>query len=65
VAGATDCLGVYGEAEVSPIIHGVTDGFVAEERGLFWDLCQGRLEDGLAQAIALVDTACEQFPGPE
>jgi hypothetical protein len=65
VAGASDCLGAYGEAEVSPIIRGVTERFVAEGRGVFWDLCAGRLEDGLAQAIAIVDSACEQFPGDD
>jgi hypothetical protein len=38
-----------------------TDRFIAQQRGLFWDRCQGMLEDGLSQAMAIIESACGEL----
>lgn len=32
------------------------------DRGIFWDFCAGALENGLSEAMMLIDQACEEFP---
>jgi hypothetical protein len=60
--GATqDCDGVYGSAREAAKLKEITSLFVGEGRGLFWDLCDGSLEQGLAQVVQLIDRACDEF----
>jgi hypothetical protein len=54
--------GSYGAADPATLLHAVTQLFVAEQRGVWWDLCQGQLEDGLTEAIGVIDQACYDFP---
>ena len=39
------------------------DLFKAQGRGVFWDLCKGDLEKGLMEALATIESACNDF-GP-
>ena len=62
VAGASACDGAYGSAEQADTMAAVVDRFAAQGRGVFWDICQGDLEQAFLTAIAdLVDPACEEF----
>jgi hypothetical protein len=62
VAGASDCDGAYGSAEQADTMAAVVDRFAMQGRGVFWDICQGELEQAFLTAIAdLVDPACEEF----
>jgi hypothetical protein len=66
IGGATDCEGVYGEAREASKLKATTSLFANEERGLFVDLCEGRLEDGLSEIITIIDQACDQYcPDPD
>jgi hypothetical protein len=61
IGGATACdstEGAYGSAMQASTLKTVTDMFIAQERGVFWDLCTGRLEDGLTEAIMVIEAAC-------
>lgn len=59
IAGATTCdTGSYGSALKADTLRAVTEMFIAEQRGVFWDLCTGRLEDGLAEAMAVIEATC-------
>ena len=51
--------GAYGGAEEADDLRALTDLFGAHNRGVFWDLCEGRLEDGLDQAFQVIEAACE------
>ena len=51
IAGASDCDGPYGSALAAPNMQAIAAPFVAAQRGLFWDLCQGDLETAFQQAI--------------
>ena len=59
IAGASDCDGPYGSALAAPNMQAIAAPFVAAQRGLFWDLCQGDLETAFAQAIQIVDGVCD------
>lgn len=59
--GCTSAEGAYGEADEAAVIRLTTELFIAEERGVFWDLCQGSIEDGLAQAMDIVESICTQI----
>jgi hypothetical protein len=59
IGGASECQGAYGEAERAGRLRDVVGLFEAHDRGVFWDLCQGRLEDGLDQAFRVIEAACE------
>jgi hypothetical protein len=61
IGGSSDCSGVYGTARTATKLKAITNKFIAQDRGVWWDLCKGRLEDGLAAAIAKVRTACSAF----
>jgi hypothetical protein len=55
--------GTYGEALPAQMLYDVTQLFVAEERGVWWDLCEGSLQDGLSEALAVIEEACDDFGG--
>jgi hypothetical protein len=47
--------GPYGKAAPAPTLRAMTDVFIDAGRGVWWDLCQGRLEDAFALAIETLD----------
>jgi hypothetical protein len=61
IGGASDCSGPYGEANEARTLMAVTEGFIAEGHGVFWDLCQGQLEDGLTSAMTTIELACSEM----
>lgn len=64
VGGAAACdatQGVYGAARETTRLRQLTDMFIASGLGMFWDLCTGRLEDHVDDAIQIIDTACDAF----
>jgi hypothetical protein len=63
IAGASDCSGAYGNAKDATKVKATADLFIGQGRGVFYDLCQGDLEQGLTQALAVIDQACRDF-GP-
>jgi hypothetical protein len=65
IGGASSCNGAYGSADEATVLKEVTDLFIAEGRGVFWDLCAGQLESGLDDAMAVIEQACSEFPAPE
>lgn len=65
IGGASSCNGAYGTADQATVLKEVTDLFIAEGRGVFWDLCVGQLESGLDDAMAVIEQACSEFPAPE
>jgi hypothetical protein len=62
VAGSRPCTGVYGGATEAVVLKELTALFQASARGVFWDLCAGRLEDGLSTAMSTIETACIELP---
>ncbi len=64
IGGNQQCTGAYGDADQARTLHQLTDLFIAENRGVWWDLCQGRLEDGLQDAFDIIQVACEEFSPP-
>lgn len=65
IGGASSCNGAYGSADQATVLKEVADLFIAEGRGVFWDLCAGQLENGLDDAMAVIEQACSEFPEPE
>jgi len=66
VAGNSICNGPYGTALDAVVSKQVASLFAAQGQGLFWDLCQGSLEDAFQTAIStIVDDTCERFTPPE
>ncbi len=63
IGGASSCDGAYGSAKHATKLEAVTNKFIAAQRGVFWDLCQGNLDQGLTQALTVIESACEDF-GP-
>ncbi|HEY5926611.1 MAG TPA: hypothetical protein VIV11_33215 [Kofleriaceae bacterium] len=63
IAGQTACDGVYGSADEAQTLKAVTQLFTDKQRGVFWDLCQGNLDQGLTKALEVIESACEDF-GP-
>jgi hypothetical protein len=63
IGGGSDCQGVYGDADEAIKLREITSLF--GDRGLFWDLCDGQLEDGLEAALSVIDDACEELPPVE
>jgi hypothetical protein len=62
IGGAAACdTGAYGSAKQATKLKAVTQKFVDEQRGVFWDLCQGNLDQGLTQALSVINSACEDF----
>ncbi len=62
IGGSSQCQGVYGMAQEATALKALTEQFNATQRGVFWDLCQGQLEDGLAAAMAVIEQACNDLP---
>lgn len=65
VGGSQQCNGAYGEVS-SPAtkLMQLTNLFKDKNRGVWWDLCQGALEDGLEDAFDIIEQACEEFTPP-
>jgi hypothetical protein len=63
IGGQANCSGVYGSANRANQLIAVTDLFKAQSRGVFWDLCAGQLENGLGEALQVIEKACNEFPG--
>jgi hypothetical protein len=61
IGGASDCDGLYGHAEDASTLQAVTDLFIDQGHGVFWDLCDGALEDGLGEAMAVIEHACDAW----
>jgi hypothetical protein len=62
VGGSQSCSGEYGSAKEATLLKSLTQRFIGEGRGVFWDLCQGKLEDGLGEAMRVIEEACADFP---
>ncbi|MCP4447874.1 MAG: hypothetical protein GY811_21440 [Myxococcales bacterium] len=54
--------GAYGGAAPAILTNKVSQLFISESRGVSWDLCDGQLEDGLTEAIQVIEQACQDFP---
>lgn len=61
IGGAQECAGAYGDAEQADELQELTGLFETHDRGVFWDLCQGRLEDGLDEAFRVIENACNDL----
>ncbi len=61
IGGGSNCTGPYGGAEDAQKLHNLSDLFIAQERGVWWDLCQGNLGSGLDEALTVIETACDEF----
>lgn len=60
--GATkECEGPYGWAYPATKLKRLTDLFTNAERGVWWDLCAGQMEDGLEEAFEIIEQACDEF----
>ncbi len=64
IGGDTACDGPYGGAEEAVLLREVASIFAASQRGIFWDLCQGDLEQAFQTALGVVDSACIEFMPP-
>jgi len=58
---ANQCPDNYGSADEARKLRNVTDLFIAEDRGVFWNLCDGDLGSGLAEALDVIEQACDDF----
>ena len=61
IGSSGNCEGLYGTAWGSTKLNRVTQMFIDEERGVWWDLCEGHLEDGLEKAFEVIENACDQI----
>jgi hypothetical protein len=64
VGGESDCVGPYGDAREANVLKELTGMFSAQDRGVFHNLCQGRIEDSLNDAFDVIEKACEELPPP-
>jgi len=62
IGGGSNCTGAYGSADQAVKLKQITDLFTAQNRGVWWDLCVGNLEDGLDVAFNVIETACDELP---
>ncbi|MCH9688195.1 MAG: hypothetical protein K0V04_42585 [Deltaproteobacteria bacterium] len=63
IGGGSSCEGPYGSAKHAQHLEALSQTFIDDGRGMFWDLCEGSLEEAFTTAIEqIVDPACEQFP---
>lgn len=61
-AGSEGCVGPYGETiREAEHIKYLASLFEADGQGLFWDLCEGNLEDAILEALVIVDEACDEW----
>ncbi len=56
-----ECPANYGSADEARKLHNLTDLFIAEDRGVWWNLCDGDLGTGLAEALEVIEQACDDF----
>ena len=63
IGGNQVCDGLYGHAREAMKLRRITQNFIDAGRGVFWDICQGNIEQGLTQALTTIESACEDF-GP-
>ena len=63
--GCSESEGAYGGAEDAQKMQRLSQMFVERDRGVFFDLCDGNLGDGLAEAIAVIERACEDYDPEE
>jgi hypothetical protein len=61
IGGSRDCEGPYGSADHAEKLQDITELFMDVDRGVFWDLCEGTLENGLTEAMSVIDTACREL----
>ncbi|WP_159397444.1 hypothetical protein [Sorangium cellulosum] len=61
IGGRSECQGAYGSADEAETLQQLVDTFADDGRGFFWDLCEGRLEDGLTNALTAIEEACTEF----
>ena len=54
--------GAYGSAKAAQKLNDVTELFIAEQRGVWHDLCVGNIEDSLDEMVAVLETACDELP---
>jgi hypothetical protein len=64
IGGGSGCEGPYGSADDAQLLREVSELFAAQDRGLFWDLCQGDLQQAFAAGLEVVDSACIAFDPP-
>jgi hypothetical protein len=64
IAGGSNCNGPYGSAQNATTMKAVTQIFVDEGQGLFWDLCAGNLEMAFDQVLEQIDSTCQAFQPP-
>lgn len=64
IGAVKKCSGVYGTAYPATKLKAITDLFIAQDRGVWWNLCAGHLEDGLDEAFQIIEQACEEFVPP-
>lgn len=62
IGGSSQCQGIYGMAKEATTLKTLTSKFNETQRGVFWDLCQGQLEEGLTAAMAVIEQACQDLP---
>lgn len=58
---ANECPDNYGSADAAQKLHGLTNMFIDEQRGVWWNLCDGDLGSGLAEALQVIEQACDDF----
>lgn len=63
IGGASNCDGAYGAADEATKLKNITQLFIDQGRGVFYDLCLGDLEQGLTEALTTIESACQDF-GP-
>lgn len=61
IGGESECQGQYGSAERADMLIEITNMFSNQQRGVFWNLCQGSLEEGLSKAMSVIGTACDEL----
>lgn len=61
IAGPDACESAFGEAIAADVLHEFTD---LVPNGLFGDICQGDLAQPLADALDLIQSACDTLPPP-
>lgn len=61
IAGSEICLAYGAFTTPAPQMEATASLFAADGRGVFYDLCTQNIAPAFDQAIALVDTACDNF----
>lgn len=56
--GESECVGPYGPADEATMLKDISGRFASQQRGRFSDLCDGKLDEGLRDAVDLVENAC-------